>query len=102
MHCASCAGHIEKTLKKTEGVQSVEVNYGTETAKVSFDELKINPHNLSQKIEPLGYSLMIPTTDDMEMSADERRLTILMIKRMFHRGRLTEAARPIFSIMVIR
>ena len=40
MHCASCAGIIEKTFKKTEGVESVEVNYGTETAKVSFDESK--------------------------------------------------------------
>lgn len=46
MHCASCAGIIEKTFKKTEGVQSVEVNYGTETAKVSFDESKTNPLDL--------------------------------------------------------
>jgi len=38
MHCASCANIIEKTFKKTEGVNSVEVNYGTETAKISFDE----------------------------------------------------------------
>jgi copper chaperone CopZ len=32
MHCASCASIIEKTLKKVDGVQHVEVNYGTETA----------------------------------------------------------------------
>ena len=38
MHCASCAGIIEKTFKKTEGVHSAEVNYGTETTKISFDE----------------------------------------------------------------
>ena len=60
MHCASCAGIIEKTFKKTEGVQSVEVNYGTETAKVTFDESKTNPHHLSEKIEKLGYSLVVP------------------------------------------
>jgi len=61
MHCASCSAIIEKTFKKTEGVTAVEVNYGTETVKVSFDEQKINPHELSKKIEPLGYSLILPT-----------------------------------------
>ena len=71
MHCASCAGIIEKAFNKTEGVTSAEVNYGTETAKVSFDETKTNPGNLSQQIEKLGYSLIVPTAEAMHMSADE-------------------------------
>jgi len=62
MHCASCASIIEKTFKKTAGVQSAEVNYGTETVTVVFDESKISPHDLSEKILPLGYSLIIPST----------------------------------------
>ena len=49
MHCASCAGIIEKAFKKTEGVTSAEVNYGTETAKIAFDETKTSPESLSQK-----------------------------------------------------
>jgi P-type Cu+ transporter len=71
MHCASCSSVIEKTLKKTEGVQSAEVNYGTETAKVSFDETKISPQYLSQKIEPLGYSLIVPMAEATGMSKRE-------------------------------
>src|SRR3989344_1111079 len=79
MHCASCSAIIEKTLKKTTGVQSAEANYGTETAKLAFDETKTNPRELSKKIEPLGYSLVIPThanhsgqtASEMGMSADE-------------------------------
>ena len=58
MHCASCSGVIERTFKKTEGVSSVEVNYGTEATKISFDETKTTPSELSKKIEPLGYSLV--------------------------------------------
>lgn len=79
MHCASCSSIIEKTFKKVEGVHSAEVNYGTEKAKVSFDPAKTSPHELSKKIEPLGYSLVVPedhsghgqTAEEMGMSAEE-------------------------------
>src|SRR3989344_4963857 len=79
MHCASCASIIEKTLKKVEGVQLVEVNPGTETAKISYDETKTSPEYLSKKIEPLGYSFAMPevrksdfrTAADMGMSESE-------------------------------
>ena len=71
MHCASCASTIEKAFKKTEGVKSAEVNYGTETAKIAYDPSKTSPEHLSKKIEKLGYSLHIPTAGDMHMSASE-------------------------------
>lgn len=68
MHCASCSSVIEKTFKKIAGVQSAEVNYGTEKARVSFDPSKTSPHHLSKRIEPLGYSLEIPAaTEKMGM-----------------------------------
>ncbi len=76
MHCASCASIIEKSLKKVEGVQSVEVNYGTEVAKISYDVSKTNPEHLSSTIEPFGYSLALPaatspTAESMGMSKSE-------------------------------
>ena len=72
MHCASCASIIERTLKKSDDVESVEVNYGTEKAKVTFDPAKITAHDLSKQIEPLGYSFEIPqTADEMGMSENE-------------------------------
>ena len=87
MHCASCASIIERTLKKTEGLESAVVNYATEKIKVTFDESKTNPSDLSKKIEPLGYTLSLPeahtstilrhssvhslSTSDMGMSKNE-------------------------------
>ncbi len=71
MHCASCAAIIERTFKKTEGVSDVQVNYGTETAKITFDSTKIDPGTLSKKIEPLGYTLQGLTADAMHMSPSE-------------------------------
>ena len=60
MHCAACASIIEKTIKKIDGVENVEVNYGNETTKISFDETKTSIAELSKKIERIGYSLIIP------------------------------------------
>jgi len=72
MHCASCSSVIEKTFKKVDGVHSAEVNYGTEKAKISFDPSKTSPHDLSKHIEPLGYSLEVPTSaEEMGMSESE-------------------------------
>lgn len=75
MHCASCAIVIEKTLKKDQGVKNVEVNYGTETAKVSFDPSSTNTDNLSEKVAHLGYSLVASDVASdaaaMGMSEDE-------------------------------
>lgn len=75
MHCASCASIIEKSLGKVPGVDAVQVNFGTETAKVSYDESTAQPEQLSKHIEPLGYTLVMPsgtpTAADMDMSEDE-------------------------------
>ena len=73
MHCASCVSVIEKTLKKTPGVSSVQVNFGTEKAKIEFDENKTNHEHLSKKIESFGYSLVSngPTAEEMGMSSTE-------------------------------
>ncbi|MBP9727870.1 MAG: heavy metal translocating P-type ATPase [Candidatus Moranbacteria bacterium] len=63
MHCASCASIIERTFKKLDGVAEVSANYGNESVSVSYDETKTGPHRLSQTLEPLGYSLIIPEED---------------------------------------
>ena len=64
MHCASCASVIERTVKKIDGVQDISVNNGTENAKISFDGSKTNPVKFNEKLEPLGYFLVIPTTEN--------------------------------------
>jgi Cu2+-exporting ATPase/Cu+-exporting ATPase len=71
MHCASCAGIIKKTFKKQPGVETAEVNYATQTAKVSFDNAHTTPEKLSASIEPFGYSLHLPTAASMNMSESE-------------------------------
>ncbi|MBP7057358.1 heavy-metal-associated domain-containing protein, partial [Candidatus Gracilibacteria bacterium] len=72
MHCASCSSIIEKTLKKQLGVQSAAVNYGTENAIISFDPNSTNPQTLSKAIEPLGYSLVLGSKTDADISSQDK------------------------------
>ncbi len=59
MHCASCSVIIEKTFRKVEGVREAQVNYGTETARLIFDDEKTHPDELTLLIKPLGYELVV-------------------------------------------
>lgn len=85
MHCASCASIIERTVKKIDGVEEISVNSGTENAKISFDEDKTNPDHFNEKLNPLGYTLVVTdahsnhesphnmSASDMGMSEDEHK-----------------------------
>src|SRR3989344_3274236 len=71
MHCASCASIIERTVKKIDGVENISVNNGTENAKISFNTEKTSPEMFNQKLEPLGYSLVLQTAGEMGMTENE-------------------------------
>lgn len=74
MHCASCASIVERTVKKIDGVEDISVNSGTENAKISFDENKVNHGEFNKKLEPLGYSL-IDDNDNHNMSMSSGGMT---------------------------
>ncbi len=57
MHCASCASIIKRKVEKLEGVESCEVNVGTEKAQLSFDPAKVSVSDMNNAISKLGYSL---------------------------------------------
>ncbi len=62
MHCASCASTIQRKLGKLAGVESCQVNYGTEKAVVSYDPTSVTLEKMNGEIEKLGYSLEDQTT----------------------------------------
>lgn len=103
MHCASCANIITRTLKKQAGVTSVDVNYGTETARVIFDTAHTNPTQLSKAIEPLGYSLIDQQAEDhtqhtgVQQSRQEKERAI----RSFKHQVLSVIPLAIFSVLLM-
>ncbi|MEA3436037.1 MAG: heavy metal translocating P-type ATPase [Thermodesulfobacteriota bacterium] len=57
MSCANCALNIERSVKKLEGVEAVNVNFAAEQAAVSFDPEQININNVVEKIKSSGYNV---------------------------------------------
>lgn len=57
MHCASCASVITKKISAIPHIHSVYVNYGTEKAKVDFDNDLVSLEQMNNEINKLGYSL---------------------------------------------
>ena len=62
MTCAACANRIEKVLNKMDGVEA-QVNLTTEKATVDFDPKKTSIEEISNKIETIGYGVLIKKDD---------------------------------------
>ncbi|MCJ7713585.1 cation transporter, partial [Candidatus Bathyarchaeota archaeon] len=61
MSCASCSQTIENVLKKTPGVNNVNVNLATEKAYVTYDTNKISEKELIVIINSTGYNASLET-----------------------------------------
>ncbi len=54
MDCASCAINIARNLRKTRGVVSAEVNYGSETGEVVYDPALCTEEELAAAVSGAG------------------------------------------------
>ncbi len=64
MHCAGCAGTIERALLKTAGVRSASVNFASESALIEFDEQVVAEPNLAKAVQSVGYKLLIDIIEE--------------------------------------
>ena len=54
MHCASCAGNVERSLKKVQGVKNVSVSLMTNKSIVEIED-NVSEEALKQAIARTGY-----------------------------------------------
>ena len=57
MHCGSCAGNIERSLRKVSGVKEVSVSAVTNKAFVEVDE-KTSEDEMKKAISKAGYKVV--------------------------------------------
>ncbi len=70
MTCSSCAGRIEKSLNRIDGVEA-SVNFATERASVAFDRERVSPEELVGAVASVGYSVRLPSAAPEEGEAPE-------------------------------
>lgn len=74
MTCTACSNSIERFLKDEKGIQRVEVSYANASVFLEFDPQTISLERISQLVESLGYSLILPSeqADDRARELQER------------------------------
>ncbi|WP_342388209.1 heavy-metal-associated domain-containing protein [Salinicoccus bachuensis] len=55
--CPSCIKKIEGNLNRAEGVDAVKVLFNSSKVKVEHDENRIDPEEIKDIIEKLGYEV---------------------------------------------
>ncbi|MDG9881223.1 heavy metal translocating P-type ATPase [Pseudomonas sp. GD04058] len=73
MTCASCAGRVERALKKVPGVQSVSVNLANERAHIETAP-GLEGNTLIAAVERAGYSASLAQSETASRDDSERRL----------------------------
>jgi Cu+-exporting ATPase len=71
MTCAACAGRIERSLNKLDGVEAT-VNFATEKAAVSYDPAFVVPEQLVGAVERVGYHVRPAGHDHAPAHVHER------------------------------
>lgn len=55
MTCASCVSHVTRAVRKIDGVESVKVDLGSESAIVGFDDARTSLTEIAVAITQAGY-----------------------------------------------
>ncbi len=93
MTCAACSARIQRTLERTPGVASANVNLMTNSATVEFDAAVASPDSLVATIRDTGYGAELPrpealpgdaeTADELRLAAElktlRRKVTISLV-----------------------
>lgn len=84
MSCAACAARLEKALNSLPGVTEAQVNFASQTLRITFDPEKLSLEALKEKVKQEGFELL-PFSDAEEETlenSEERGLRELR-KRLF-------------------
>ena len=72
MTCTSCVAHVERSVNKLEGIQTVQVNLLDNSMTVSYDETKINTDAISKSVEDAGYEVHVKTEKTSETTETKK------------------------------
>ncbi len=101
MTCANCVATVERTLRKTPGVQEASVNYASERATVDYDPEVVKLEELAAAVERAGYGVVLVDDGGLEdAEAEARSKELARQERSFWTG--VAFAAPLFVLSMAR
>ncbi|MGL2835856.1 heavy metal translocating P-type ATPase [Helicobacter pylori] len=76
-HCNACLWLNQKVLERLKGVKKVSVNFTTHHLQIVFDK-SLNPKEIIQKIESLGYGAKIYNAQNYTLKAQKEQRSYLL------------------------
>ncbi|MCQ2718622.1 heavy metal translocating P-type ATPase [Helicobacter pylori] len=76
-HCNACLWLNQKVLERLKGVKKVSVNFTTHHLQIVFDK-SLNPKEIVQKIESLGYGAKIYNAQNYTLKAQKEQRSYLL------------------------
>lgn len=76
-HCNACLWLNQKVLERLKGVKKVSVNFTTHHLQIVFDR-SLNPKEIIQKIESLGYGAKIYNVQNYTLKAQKEQRSYLL------------------------
>ena len=61
MTCSACSAHVEKSVRKLDGIQAVSVNLLTNSMQVEYDESVLNERQIIDAVVKAGYGASLRT-----------------------------------------
>ncbi|GAA7864928.1 heavy metal translocating P-type ATPase [Helicobacter pylori] len=77
MHCNACLWLNQKVLERLKGVKKVSVNFTTHHLQIVFDK-SLDPKEIVQKIESLGYGAKIYNAKNYALKAQKEQRSYLL------------------------
>ena len=99
MHCSSCAGLIERSLKKVPGVKEANVNFAAEKASVLLDESVSPKQKLVDAVKKTGYGAEFADKIDTESESKKRKADITHLFNKFATSFVLSAPMIYFMLM---
>jgi len=81
MHCAACAGNVEKIVRKQEGVENASVNLATATLAVTYNPDIVSPQQLKEAVMKIGFDLIIDEDNSVQEQEEAEQSYYGLLKR---------------------
>ena len=79
MSCAACSSAVERVTGKLDGVETSQVNLTTAKMTITYDESRVTPEIIMNKVERAGFKAIPYTKEEPKKTAVESKKTGLVI-----------------------